>query len=65
MDMRGTCGEEDSAWRDAEENDVRPANAYDRKTGDGNWLEASLKMLQQAIKGTEAVSTPEPHKSMR
>jgi hypothetical protein len=65
MDMRATCREEDSVSGEAEEGIDGSASSYDRKTGDGNWLKASLKMLQQAIKRTEADSTPEPHKTMR
>jgi hypothetical protein len=38
---------------------------YDRKTGDGKWFEETLKIFRQAIKEVEAVSTPEPQKTMR
>ncbi len=40
-------------------------NTYEQQTGDGHFLEKTLAILREAIKGTEAVPTPEPQKSMR
>ena len=38
---------------------------YERKTGDGAWLEKALAIFRESIKRAEAESTAEPHKSMR
>lgn len=40
-------------------------STYDQQTGDGKWLEASLAILREEIKKTEADSPAEPQKSMR
>ncbi len=65
MDMRRTGGKEDSVAADGEGSDAETVANYDRKTGDGKWLEETLKIFREAIKEAEAVSTPEPQKSMR
>jgi len=38
---------------------------YDRKTGDGAYLQKTIAIIREAIKEAEADSTPEPQKSMR
>ena len=38
---------------------------YDKKTGDGKWLEQAEKILRESIKEHEADSPAEPHTTMR
>ena len=38
---------------------------YDRKTGDGKWLEASMAIFIEAIKANEAERSAEPQNTMR
>ena len=38
---------------------------YDKQTGDGKWLEASLQILMNEIKASEAEAATKPQKSMR
>lgn len=38
---------------------------YDKQTGDGAWLAASMAIFIEAIKKTEAETPAEPQKTMR
>lgn len=65
MDMRATCREKNPIDGDGAEGSKAIVSDYDRRTGDGKWLQNTLTILAEAIQQTEAVSTAEPQKSMR
>jgi hypothetical protein len=65
MDMRRVGRKEDPIPCDGKEGEDRSILSYGHKTGDGKWLEQSMRILLNEIKVNEAEAATEPQKSMR